>query len=54
MVMLDVCVSCVYLVPRDRETSNGLIINAPIIDLLRSFFIPAMVYYTLDEHMTDM
>ena len=54
VVMLDLCVSCVYLVPRDRETSNGLIINAPIIELLRSFFIPAMVYYTLDEHMTDM
>lgn len=36
MVMLDVCVSCVYLVPRDRETSNGLIINTPTIELLCS------------------
>ena len=54
VVMLDLCVSCVYLVPRDRETSNGLIINAPRVELLCSFFIPAMVYYTLDEHITDI
>ena len=54
MVMFYICVSCVYLVSCDRETSNGLIINAPIIELLRSFFIPVMVYYTLDEHITDM
>lgn len=43
MAMLDVCVSCVYLVPRDRETSNGLIINAPTIELLCSF----QVWYTI-------
>ena len=54
MVMFYMCVSCVYLVPSDRETSNDLIINAPRVELLCSFFIQAMVYYTLDEHITDI
>lgn len=43
MVMFYIYVSCVYLVSCDRETSNGLIFNAPTIELLCSF----QVWYTI-------